>query len=323
MKMKAWVALVAPLFLAGALSATACKSKKKKDGPSVRSDHKVNTKVLSYFPKNTELVVGVNKSVRSGKLFGQVKGFLKKRLGSRVEVLTLCDIDIVEKSESVVGGGRMGFKDILVVVKGFKKADLAKCADVAKGKGKTATVKQEGQFTAVVTGDTTHWVGWVDDNTFIAGPDFDKDRLAKRLKGEDGLDKDPRTVSLLKKVDNTADIWWGGVSPEGKPWKSPVGSFLNTRGAVGIATGIKIDAAVGVSKPDIAKALSGMAQGQLSAPPDRLKPIVKKIKISHKDADVLLFVDLSDADIKETVAAVDEDEMLQKVVGMIKKGLEL
>jgi len=324
MKSKAWIPVLATLLAVGSLSATACKSKKKKDGPTTRTDHKVDTKLLSLFPATTELIVGVNQSVRKGQLFGQVKGFLKTQLGSKVTVLNLCDIDIVEKSESVVGGGRMGFKDILVVVKGFKKADIAKCTEVAKGKGKEVTVNQDKQFTAVVVDKTTHWLAWLDDNTFLAGPDFDRDRLAKRLKGENGLDKDERTVALLRMVDKSSDIWWGGMAPKGKPWKSPVGGFLSTRGSVSLAGGIKLDAAIGTPKAETAKAISGMAAGQLSAPrDDRIKKVVKKLKVSHKDADVRVYMDVSNEDIKQVVAAVADDESLQAVVRLIKRALNL
>lgn len=324
MKTKTSVIAAAALIAIGCLFAVGCSSKKKDGGSKAKADHKVDTKLLSLFPKGTELVVGVNKSVRKGKLFDKVKGFLKKRLGSKVAVLHLCNIDIVESSDSVVGGGRMGFRDVLLVVRGFKRADLDKCADAAKAKGKTVTVKQDGKFTALVTESTTHWVGWVDDNTFIAGPDFGKGRLQKRLAGEDGLDKDARTMALLKKVDASADIWWGGVAPDGKPWKSPIGSFLNTRGTVSLASGIKIDAAVGTEAADTAKGLSGMASGQLSSPPPRIKNIVKKgIKVSHEDKDVRLGVDLSNKDIDEIAATVEEDKTLQAVVGMAKRALNL
>lgn|GEM_PF-5297219 len=323
--MKTKTSVVAAALVAiGCMFAVGCSSKKKNGGTKALSDHKVDTKLLSLFPNGTELVVGVNKSVRKGKLFNKVKGFLKKRLGSKVPVLQLCNIDIVESGDEVVGGGRMGFRDVLLVVRGFKRADLDKCADAAKAKGKTVTVKQDGRFTALVTDTTTHWVGWVDDNTFIAGPDFGKARLQKRIAGENGLDKDTRTVNLLKKVDGNADIWWAGVSPAGKPWKSPVGNFSHTFGTVGLASGIKIDASVGTNSADTAKGLSSMAAGQLSSPPEAIKSIVKKgIKIGQDDKDVRLSVDLSNADIDKIAETVEEDKTLQTVVGMAKRALNL
>jgi hypothetical protein len=268
---------------------------------------------FAVFTADTNLVVGINlDQIRASQLYKQ---FLEPMLKSQVdsefaELKAECGFDPVNAIKEVVIGSTMSESmdaqedKTIMVVKGLTRAQLSDCAaKMAKKEDKQIEVTQEGTFTKVVDKDgETVWIGWLDDNTMAMSPKMDKAQLEQRMSGAGGgLSGNKEMMDLVANTDQKAGLWLAMQKPAGA--ESPAGmDFQSVFASISLTGGIKVDAGVRQGSADEAKKTVGEATQKLEEIKTEAGPFGKylsKVEISANNADVIVKMSLSDAEVNE------------------------
>ena len=278
---------------------------------------------VSYanFPADSEVIFGVAFApVRDSALWQNYRDMVLSVVdgdGELAEFEQACGFEPFAKLDSVVFGGPTADDDrMVVVVSGFSRDEVEACAKgVAEAEGEEFSITADGDLAQYSMGGDEVWVAWLDDSTLMTGgrADSDKEWLEARASGADGLAEDSPLAQLIEAhVDRTSGVWFGMIPAD----DSPIGGGMAAAGgsppeavygAVAPGEGLAISAGVRFGSADEAQELltqsQMMMQGMKMQMGD-LGKFVDKLEMSTDDADVLVNISLTEAELTELVEGV-------------------
>lgn len=319
--MRARIAVIALALVVAA--AGGCKKKKPAAAPGAAP-----IAALAAIPADASLVIGLDvKQLASSGLVARSLSQLFARdpdLAARFGKLASdCGVDVTKQVKAVhlamAPGGTGGARRALLIATGeLAEASLTRCLQAGVGSGGgEVTVRQSGarSLYKLTEGRRTVFFGFGTADTVVIGPD--EAWVEAALGDGPKIDRSPELGPRLTGVDKTKGIWFVALMDK------ELGARLvaNTKGAIAeppAAVWAELDPVDGLtahvafemrSNAD-ASALTTFAKGELlvggiAAQAWSLGPLVGKIEVAAKGAEVHLRVQLSDDELKDVLAAVD------------------
>jgi hypothetical protein len=329
-------ALAALTFAAG------CSKKKAEDGkdsaaaalgdvavPGAEATYSAHT--LAVFPADSEWLMSFSlEGLRKSPLWAKVAPLVQAKLDAEMsKVKETCGIDPLAKLGSVVVAGKASDeKSVVVVLKGFTKAELTGCiGPMAKKDGKDVEVSEEDGFVKIHNksdaSEKDIYLKWLDPTTVLITPNGDKAWFSARAAGTAGLDGNVAFAALLKNVNTSATIYMVGLPAAGSEMdlsKNVAGAqgffaSINVTDGLGIDGGLRFDTEAN-AKSALAMATQAMQQGKAMVPP-AVGSVVDKTKLTTTASDVRLQLQLTTADISAIGEALGP--MLAPMLGGLAK----
>jgi hypothetical protein len=308
--------LVATLAIAS-LATSGC-SKDGEPGAARPGAQSAAAKVaFPIFPPESNLVMGVNLAqISSSQLYKQfVEPKLKAETDKELaEFKAECGFDPLTTVKEVLIGGAMDQDTaakndkMIVVITGISRQQFTQCSEkMAKKEGENLSVSQEGKFTRMEKDGETVWIGWVDDTTMVAGLKMDRAMLEQRMSGAGGgVSANKELMALVDRTDQSSGVWLAVQKPAGA--ESPGGvDFEGVFASIHLSSGLRLNAGMRQGSADEATKTTDQAKNMLEQAKAQAGPFGKylsKVEIGSKDADVLVNVSLSDAELQEILAQV-------------------
>jgi hypothetical protein len=269
------------------------------------------------FPADSEMLFGVSfGAVRSSALWDKYRDMVIAGLdsdGELAEFQEACGFDPFTKLESVMFGGSTADDDrMVVVVHGFSRDEIATCGEGVAGlEDEEFNVTDDGKLSHYTVGEEELWVAWLDDRTLMTGPraETDKEWLASRASGENGLAADSELASLVEGLDRAAGVWFGMIPADDSPMGGGMAMAGGPQpeaiyGSVAPSDGVSISTGVRFSSADEANEVLTQAQQMLQMvklQAGDLGKFIDKAEMSTEDADMLVRIALSEQDLTELV----------------------
>jgi hypothetical protein len=269
---------------------------------------------FAAMPADAEFVMSFSLAgLRSSPMWGQIAPMVQAKLDAELkDVKEACGFDPMTKLQSIhLAGKPADEKNMLVVLKGFTKEEMATCgAAMAKKDSKEFVVNEVDGVTVVKSdGQDVHMV-WIDKDTALMSPNPDVAWLKARAGGTGGLDGNAAFMEMAKKVDTSATVWFAAMPAAGgqMDMSKNVAGSKGYYASVKMADGLGIDAGMRFDTPENAKAALAMATSQLQQGkamlPPALQSVVDKTKLGNAANDVSLQLQLSTADLQAIGAAL-------------------
>lgn len=267
----------------------------------------------NHMPVETEIVVAIDMGNLTGSgLWKQYGPMIAAAAGEKLSVVKeKCGFDVM----TTLQGIHMGFnsdndKEPVIIVRGIERSVASKCiVAMAENEGEKVAVSQDGALTIVKAEkeEDSQMIAWVDDKTAIMVPKkMDKDYLAARIAGTDGLSGNKDLMAIVGKAKRDAPIWFAGKFKDGSKAAEGIKGMAEGKAIAGVFGGIGfekgIEIALGaefVNEADVAGAKAKIDQllpmGKMMAGP--AAPLLDKIKIAAAGKDLTINIDLSEADL--------------------------
>ncbi|HTE54650.1 MAG TPA: hypothetical protein VK698_27540 [Kofleriaceae bacterium] len=275
---------------------------------------------FAVFPATSSFIGGVNfASLRSSALFTLYKPQIDAAMASSemAEFKAACGFDPLTQIQSLVFGGDVQGKEVVLVAKGVGRAQIKTCGEkLSATKGKKFVSTDEGNLTKYDVDNETVWAAWLDENTVVFSPEKDKDFVAKRATGDAGLAEGAEVMGLLKNVDTSATLYIvaGSAALAQSPATAMVPGVKGFFASVKLGEGLDVDAGIRFDTPDNAKKMTDMAQQQIAAlkgqqVPAQMAGIIKiaeRAEIKQNANDMLIQLKISNQELKELGAVVQQ-----------------
>lgn len=292
-----------------------CSKDKKEEGAAGEAAApgeagKPAVSAYAVFPADSEFVFSFSlEGLRKSPMWAKFAPMVQAKIDEEMkEVKEACGIDPMTKFSSVIVGGKPNDeKNMVIVVKGFTKAELTTCGQaMAKKEGKQLTITEEDGITKIHDGGENKdlHVAWLDDTTAVMSPNPDKAWVKARAAGQSGLDGNAAFMTLLKNVDTSATIYMTLLPTPGSELdlsknipgaKGAFGSLKVTEG-LGIDGGLNFDTADNAKKAQ-EMASSSLQQAKAMMPPP-VQTVIDKAKFSVNNTDLVLQLTMTQGDIE-------------------------
>lgn len=307
------IAALAAAFLVG----PGCKKDKDESGAGGGAAA-VSGGALKVFPADSEFLFAVNgPKLRKSKYFDMLQGVIKKQGGEELARLEACGLDVMNDFQSITAGGNTKAGRPLIQLKGVAREAFKKCAGAAEN----MELKEEGEFSVITEAGQEKVLAWVNDNTFVGGPEWSKAELKKRLTADTGIDGNKALSDMVGKTDGGAAIWFAFAPAGGKmPGRAPV-DVKGIYGSMWLDSGVKLDIGARLGSEKEAGDLVKQAKSQLPQAKAQFQAFAKlidKLDISSSGSDVRVKLDLSYGEVDDLVKAAKEDPMVQMMLSMVK-----
>ena len=314
------------LVALAALAALAigCKDKKKAPPPPPTP---VPVAALAAIPADATVVVGLDmpRLASSDVVAGAVADMLVSDPGLAENfrrLATQCGVDVTRQIRSVhlalaPGGTGAAWRALLVATGQLDEAALTRCLQAAVGAGGgqvTAQVRGARSLYTLVEGRHTMYFAFGQADTVVIGPD---QAWVEAALGDGPKVGASALAPYLAAVDQSRALWFVALMD------AELGQSLvrTTKGAIAAPpaavyaeldphVGFAAHAAFAMASAGDATALTQFARGELAlgslaAQAWNLGPVVAKVKVVAEAAAVHFTVQLTDAEFKDVLAAVD------------------
>lgn len=317
------VTLFVALSAVFALAVAGCKKEKKDAEATTTGDDKAGAATtkpgktdkgraapgtgFAVFPKDVEYLVALSMgSLRKSGAWDKYRAQIEKQAEDMPDFRALCGYDVIGSFEGLIAGGKSDKEDeLLVVVSGLERSRIETCVEkVAASEGEKIQLRQEGRMTHIKGADGDFWAAWLSDSAVLIGKE--KAYVETRARGEDGLDKNKAFMDLLGQVDTSASFWLAGIPGAGNDLGSMMGmgkleavfASIKFDGGMKLDGGIRMGSAAEASgMATMAKQMLGMAAGQPQL--KDLKKLLDKLVIKDQDRDVIVQLQLTEAELAE------------------------
>ncbi len=275
---------------------------------------------FKVFPKDSDLLVGINGAkARGASQVDQVLRQAPPRVAAVIAKLKSCGIDVVKGLDTAFIAGNSKTQRGVISIKGFSKSQIEQCGQVAK----ELALGTNGNLTSMTVNGRPVNLAWVNDSTFLTGPNWSGKDLQNLAGGNGGADGNRDLMGLVGEVDGDAALWFvfappkdspllGAMSSMGGPVQALFGSVSVSGGGLTIHIGVRskdadsasqIAAAIKMVLPQV----EGLAGKEIGA-------MAKKVEVSSSGDKVKLKVSLS----KDDLAALQK--MAPMAAGMLGGG---
>lgn len=272
------------------------------------------TSSLRHLSDSTEIVISFTAaSARNSSLWKELAPMLEKAGdGDLSKFKTKCGFDPIANFESIlIGINSTEKKNSVIIIKGFDREELVKCfAIMAKEeKDKKTTLIDEGNFSTIIEdGEIQQILGWVDSKTFLISQDnTDKVFIQARIDGVEGLDTVAAFSTYMAKASKKEAFWFAGIFSAGSDAAKQMAAVGNTPegvfGSLGIAEGLTFDGGMTFADEKAAAATLKIANTQIEGVKGMpgVGGLVKNLKMSIKDSDLLFNLILSKAELEQLI----------------------
>jgi hypothetical protein len=268
----------------------------------------------AVFPADAELVMSFSlEGLRASPMWPKIAPMFQAKIDEEMkEIKEACGFDPVAKLQSVLVGGKPSDEDnMVIVVRGFSKAEMATCGEaMAKKEGTEFSITEEDGLTKMRSEGKDVYIAWLDPTTAVMSPSSDKAFVQARKDGKNGLDTNAAFMELLKNVDSGATVWVAALPAAGSDMDMSA-MAPGAKGAFGslrVTDGLAIDAGVRFDTADNAKSAHSMATAGLQQAkgmmPPQIQSVIDKTKIEAANTDVLVKLTLSSADLEALTSAL-------------------
>lgn len=307
-----------------AVGVAGCKDKKKRP-PAPPPPAPVAA--LGAIPADASVVVGLDVArLASSDVVARAVAEMFVRdpgLAARFQRLASdCGVDVTRQLTQVhlalaPGGTSAARRALLVATGQFDEPGLTRCLQAAVGSGGgDVTVKQAGarSLYRLVEGRHTVYFGFGQADTVVIGPD---EGWVETALGDGPKVATAALAPYLAAVDQTRALWFVAAmdadlgdalvrTTKGAVKEAPVAAFAELDPHDGFAA----HAAFAMRSEGDATALAGFAKGELAlgamaAQAWNLGPVVAKVKVATEGNAVHFRVQLTDAEFKDVLTAVD------------------
>ena len=272
----------------------------------------MGAKGFAVFPADSGMLVGINfQSVRKSGLWSKYKGMVEKQIaGEMAEFKEACGIDPLTQLESAIVAANPSTDSAVVVVKGINRSALTECGKkLAEADGKKIEVTDEGNLSNYKVDGESIWVAWIDDKTMVMAPEKDKDYLAARVAGTDGLADGSKLMAMLKSVDTGASVYIVGDVAAMGPGAAAMPGAEGMFASIKLTDGLAVDAGLRFGSAEGAKGMTDMANQQMKAMKGSLPPpfqkLIDKASIKTVDKDMVVQISLSGSELEEVGKAAE------------------
>jgi hypothetical protein len=278
----------------------------------------VDRRALRVFPADSEILVGVSgPALRKSRHFEAIRSRLPAKAAAALDALRGCGVDVVGGLGSMMAAGKSQDEQGLIQVSGFRREQLAKCSGTAG-----VEVSDQGRLTAVTVAGRTQHLGWLDDDTFVSGPELPAAAISERLEAARGLDGNADLMALLSKVDTKAAVWAAFAPPGGKMAVPMVGELGGVYGSAWLDDGLRLVLGVRLPSTSAANRVVKLAKQGLPRAGEQLGELgrfVAKMTARADGRDVVFEIQLSDAELEALIEAARKDPRIQMMMGMLRR----